>query len=404
MEEEFDFENPQIEVNEIENADANAEVVAKSIADWLEKGGHAKRVGYTYLRRMKEAGAIGAEIEITGKLSGNRGRTEKFSFGYVKRCGNTSKDNVQKGYELARTKPGAIGVKVRIMKEMPDFLHRDVDVSEEVLHMSQKTTQREKTDRIEEVIVEAKDMTSAALEKALETKEEHIKTEDISKDEVRDAFESIDDMEELEREVEERAEELAEEAAKIAEETGEELEEDAEALEEEVEELEEEQKESDLQERVEDLDSRLSGLEIDEPEEISVDTEGEIDELRNELAQAETHETERIDSLASRVEKLELDLQNESVHEKAAQQRVKKLEEKVEKLEDSHPVQERLSELEDDMVDFSENINDRIDSRIDEKVGNRLEKFDSRLRSVEDHIKDVMEDMKELADVVKERN
>ncbi|EHK00657.1 30S ribosomal protein S3P [Candidatus Haloredivivus sp. G17] len=76
---------------------------------------------------MKEAGVIGAEVEITGKLSGNRGRTEKFSFGYVKRCGNTSKENVQKGYQLARTKPGAIGVKVRVMKEMPDFMHRDVD-------------------------------------------------------------------------------------------------------------------------------------------------------------------------------------------------------------------------------------------------------------------------------------
>ena len=270
MEEEFDFENPQIEVNEIEDADANAEVVAKSIADWLEKGGHAKRVGYTYLRRMKEAGAIGAELEITGKLSGNRGRTEKFSFGYVKRCGNTSKENVQRGYELARTKPGAIGVKVRIMKEMPDFLHRDVDVSEEVLHMSEEETQREKKDRIEEVIVEAKDMTSAALEEALETKEEQIKTDDISKDEVRDAFETVDDLEELEREVEERAEELQEEAEEVAEESGEELEEDAEALEEEVEELEEEAEE--IAEEAE-----------DEVEEAAEEVEEELDELEEEI-------------------------------------------------------------------------------------------------------------------------
>jgi len=261
MEEEFDFENPQIEVNEIENADANAEVVAKSIADWLEKGGHAKRVGYTYIRRMKEAGAIGAEVEITGKLSGNRGRTEKFNFGYVKRCGNTSRDNVQKGYELARTKPGAIGVKVRIMKEMPDFLHRDVDVSEEVLHLSEEETQRDKKDRIEEVIVESEDMTSAALEEALETKEEHIKTDDITKDEVRDAFESIDDIEALEKEVEE----IEDEAEEVEEETGEEQEEDAEALEEELDEVEEEVEEAaeeveeEIEEVREDLEEIVSG-------------------------------------------------------------------------------------------------------------------------------------------------
>ncbi|QGA80983.1 30S ribosomal protein S3 [Candidatus Nanohalobium constans] len=270
MEEAFNFENPQIEVNEIEDADANAEVVAKSIADWLEKGGHAKRVGYTYLRRMKEAGAIGAEIEITGKLSGNRGRTEKFSFGYVKRCGNTSKDNVQKGYELARTKPGAIGVKVRIMKEMPDFLHRDVDVSEEVLHMSVEETQREKADRIQEIIVEAEDMTSASLEEAIETKEEQIKTDDISKDEVRDAFESVEDMEELEKEVEERVEEVKEEVEAVKEETGEEMAEDAEAVEEEVEDLEEEAEE--IAEEAE-----------DEVEEAAEEVEEELEEIGEEI-------------------------------------------------------------------------------------------------------------------------
>jgi small subunit ribosomal protein S3 len=239
MEEAFDFENPQIEVNEIENPDADAKVVAKSIADWLEKGGHAKRVGYTYLRRMKEAGVIGAELEITGKLSGNRGRTEKFSFGYVKRCGNTSKENVQRGYELARTKPGAIGVKVRIMKEMPEFKHRDVDVSTEILHQveeDEEADEESKDKRIEHVVLEAENMTSAELDRAMEETEE-VKTEDISKEEIRDAFDSADAVEELE----EKAEEIEEEVEEaIEEETGEELEEDLEELEDEAEEVAEE--------------------------------------------------------------------------------------------------------------------------------------------------------------------
>jgi len=197
MEEAFDLENPQIEVNEIEDADANAKVVAKSIADWLQKGGHAKRVGYTYIRRMKEAGVIGAEVEITGKLSGNRGRTEKFSFGYVKRCGNTSRKNVSKAYELARTKPGAIGVKVRIMESLPEFQHRKIDnVQKEIFH--ETVTDEDaaaKSERVNKVIQEADNMTSGEIERAIEERGETIETADIDVDEVRDAFESMDEEE-----------------------------------------------------------------------------------------------------------------------------------------------------------------------------------------------------------------
>ena len=228
MEEEFDFENPQIEVNEIEDADANAEVVAKSIADWLQKGGHAKRVGYTYLRRMKEAGVIGAELEITGKLSGNRGRTEKFSFGYVKRCGNTSRKNVSKAYQLARTKPGAIGVKVRIMESLPEFQHRKIDdVQKEIFH---KTISDEdaanKTSRIEDVIEEAENMTSGEIERAIEDRGKEIETSDIDVNEVRDAFEEKDEVEDDSEE--EATSEEPEDESKAGEEAPEEDTEEAE--------------------------------------------------------------------------------------------------------------------------------------------------------------------------------
>lgn len=261
MEEEFGFENPQVEVNEIENPDGDAEIVAKSMASWLEKGGQPKRVGYTYLRRMKEAGVIGAEIEIAGKLSGNRGRTEKFSFGYVKRCGNTSKENVSQAYELARTKPGAIGVKVRIMESMPEFKHRDVDVSKEILH---ETVEHEeglpKNERIERVIAEAEGMTSAAIDEAMEALE--VETEDIDKQEVRDVFED-------------RGEEIQEAAEQEDEET-----EEPEAEEDE----EQEESESEIDEEAAEPDTEDSGEEdmkddIDYEEIVS----GTIDDAKEEL-------------------------------------------------------------------------------------------------------------------------
>lgn len=227
MEAAFDFDNPQIEVNEIKDGDANAEIVAKSIADWLQKGGHAKRVGYTYLRRMKEAGVIGAELEITGKLSGNRGRTEKFSFGYVKRCGNTSKKNVSKAYELARTKPGAIGVKVRIMESLPEFQHRKIDVQKEIFHQTiSDEDAANRSERIDEVIKEAENMTSSELERAIEDKGEEIETSDIEKDEVREAFEEKEEEAEAEEASEEEESDNAESEEESADEEA--AEEDAE--------------------------------------------------------------------------------------------------------------------------------------------------------------------------------
>ena len=256
----FDFENPQIEVNEIENADADAQVVAQSMASWLEKGGRAKRVGYTYLRRMKEAGVIGAEIEVSGKLSGNRGRTEKFSFGYVKRCGNTSKENVSKGYELARTKPGAIGVKVRIMEEMPDFMHRNVDVEEELFHETINDEEAaEKTDRIAEIVNEAENMTASEIEESIE-KLEDIQTSDISVDEVREVYEE-EDLEDagIDREQEEKEESSETEEKETVDEEPEEETEEAE---------DSEDKETDYQEIVKGTitDAKDTLNDMDEPD------------------------------------------------------------------------------------------------------------------------------------------
>ncbi|MDY6769819.1 MAG: 30S ribosomal protein S3 [Candidatus Nanohaloarchaea archaeon] len=122
LEEQFDLENPQVDAQEVEEPDLDANVVAKNVAGWLEKGGHPKRVGNTYMRRVMEAGAIGVEIEISGKLSGSRGRTEKFIDGYVKKCGDTANKYVDNAYEKAVTKPGALGVKVSIMTDMPEHM------------------------------------------------------------------------------------------------------------------------------------------------------------------------------------------------------------------------------------------------------------------------------------------
>jgi small subunit ribosomal protein S3 len=145
FEEDFGIENPQVDAQELEEPDLDAAAVAKNISGWLEKGGHPKRVGNTYARRVMESGAVGVQIEISGKLSGSRGRTEKFIEGYVKKCGNTAKEFVDYSYEKAVTKPGTLGVKVYIMKDMPHYMKRALQTEEKDVEQIKKELQEEES-------------------------------------------------------------------------------------------------------------------------------------------------------------------------------------------------------------------------------------------------------------------
>jgi len=67
------------------------------------------------MRRVMDAGALGCEIVISGKLTGPRSRTEKFISGYIKHSGKPAVDLVDRGYSVAVKKLGVIGCQVRII-------------------------------------------------------------------------------------------------------------------------------------------------------------------------------------------------------------------------------------------------------------------------------------------------
>ena len=87
LEDEFDLEDPQVDVQEVEEPDLNAQIVADRLANALERGWYFRKAGHTTLERIMEAGALGAEIVLSGKVTGARGRVEKFSDGYIKHNG-----------------------------------------------------------------------------------------------------------------------------------------------------------------------------------------------------------------------------------------------------------------------------------------------------------------------------
>ena len=124
IKEKFDVDNPQIEIIEAgDKAALNAQIMAEKLAEALERGWHFRRAGHSTVRRIMEAGAKGCQVIISGKLTGERHRTEKFTQGHVKYCGDIVKDVMDEGFAVAKLKPGVIGVKVRIMKpdaKLPD--------------------------------------------------------------------------------------------------------------------------------------------------------------------------------------------------------------------------------------------------------------------------------------------
>jgi len=120
----FNVENPQIEIKEAgSSASLNAQIMAEKLAEALERGWHFRRAGHSSVRRIMQAGAKGCQIIIAGKLTGARHRTEKFTKGHVKYCGETALQVMNIGYATAKLKAGVLGVKVRIMKpdaKLPD--------------------------------------------------------------------------------------------------------------------------------------------------------------------------------------------------------------------------------------------------------------------------------------------
>ena len=133
LEDRFDLDDPQIDVQEVDEPDLNARIVADRLGNALERGWYFRKAGHTTIDRIMEAGALGAEIVLSGKVTGARSRVEKFNRGYIKHNGEPAQEIVDEGQGVAVMKLGTIGVTVKIIPpgaELPDDfeIHEDVDV------------------------------------------------------------------------------------------------------------------------------------------------------------------------------------------------------------------------------------------------------------------------------------
>jgi small subunit ribosomal protein S3 len=224
LEEEFDLEDPQVDVQEVEEPDLNAQIVADRLANALERGWYFRKAGHTTIDRIMEAGAKGAEIVLSGKVTGARSRVEKFNRGYIKHNGEPAQEIVDHGQGVAVMKLGTIGVDVKIIPpeaELPDDfeIYDDVDVADYVEDVEGESVEEllegEPEGEGEAVAADAEaeevpDVDEEVVEEAPEDFEEVEVPDD---EDVEDEFEELDEAvdEELDEETEAEAEELLDE-------------------------------------------------------------------------------------------------------------------------------------------------------------------------------------------------
>lgn len=128
----FKLDNPHIDIKDIKNEKLDAQLLADSIAMSLERKGSMKfkMIAYRALEDVIRAGALGAELVLSGKLPSERAKTWRFAQGYLKKTGDPAKV-VNKAMAQARTNLGVIGIKVSILP--PDAVIHDRIIVDENL-------------------------------------------------------------------------------------------------------------------------------------------------------------------------------------------------------------------------------------------------------------------------------
>jgi len=170
------FENLQIEIDEIKNPEFDAQIMADEIALSLERFGPIKFkvTAYRTLQKILNAGALGVEIRLNGKLPGARAKKWRFAQGYLKKTGDSAKV-VDRAQARAETKPGTVGVKVAILS--PHAILKDsINITDEMIETLKKNTgELEKEAEQPEIKVKKKATKKSVKKKTITRKKKVIK-------------------------------------------------------------------------------------------------------------------------------------------------------------------------------------------------------------------------------------
>ncbi len=153
----YGLENPQIEVAEIDNADLDPKSVAERISSSFEKFGpkRFKPIGYRALQSIMDAGALGAEVVLSGRgLPSSRAKSWRFLAGHMKKSGDISESFVKRAITVANLKSGTVGIKVSILT--PDVVLPDTIIIKSSPTIQVQEVKELKVEEKEEKIKEVK--------------------------------------------------------------------------------------------------------------------------------------------------------------------------------------------------------------------------------------------------------
>ncbi|MCE4620743.1 MAG: 30S ribosomal protein S3 [Desulfurococcales archaeon] len=157
----FGFEGVQITVSEPENPELDARVQAFRIARNIERGFHFRRVAFAALRRIMANGALGVEIVISGKLTSERARFEKYTAGKVYKSGDNVDVLVDRAIAHAKLPKGVIGVKVTIAKpgKPADYIRikSEEEVRDIIARLREESEEESLPSELEELIEEVEE-------------------------------------------------------------------------------------------------------------------------------------------------------------------------------------------------------------------------------------------------------
>jgi small subunit ribosomal protein S3 len=156
LEERFGVENPQISVATLEIPELDPKVVASQIASALQRGIHFRRAAYWALQRSIEAGAVGVEIVIRGKLTTDRARYEKYKSGYLPSVGEAISRIVRTAVVDTQLKQGLFGISVKLMPpnmSLPDrpVIHEPTQAPAKPVVVEEVTSTSEEPEVVQEV-------------------------------------------------------------------------------------------------------------------------------------------------------------------------------------------------------------------------------------------------------------
>lgn len=126
LEQQFKLENAQVSVAEVTKPELNPNIMANRIAQLIERGTAFRRASLWTINTIMNAGAMGVEITISGKLRGERAHFEKHSAGVIPKSGRIADEVVRSSTNSILTKMGLVGIKLKI--SLKEENHLDFDI------------------------------------------------------------------------------------------------------------------------------------------------------------------------------------------------------------------------------------------------------------------------------------